>query len=743
LDSERQQRIAVIAVHGVGHQEPKESARAIARMLSGLRADGTSDPRYGTFNEVGFQIPVVPVRVSPQPEEPPEGVFDERPAALRREQARLKADDGGPSIDPSIDFMRNQLRGYAEHGVYKSTVLRAARSDALLVDVYEMFWADMSRLQTGALRFFFALYELLFHLSGLGRKALDWASIELSADKAWARLVWFRRWADRFLGLFIPALNLEILAVAVFVLMSELLLRIVGDPPWRPHFFLGLAVAWVVVVGLGMAALPRVYQRAGMRRVSILTGLPSAAFFLWFVFGWHGSANQLRSAALEALIVIKMLLDGFWFLLFLANMGGVLAQRACTVRREPTSRGRRASAAALTGQLTGVLATAVFMLVSVGFWVALVMAGKPLVAEKPFEEIPMPWPILLPLRANKVGALADALSRAPQAPFLAGAFAIILVAAGISVVGLWPLIRSESKLPPDVPSGFAARLERAFRHLGTAGQIVSMAVVFLLPLGSVLGFLLRERRPEWLAAFAAWSADIAAALGVLFLVGMAILSIRALRALSLKFNLVLDVALEVDGYLRETPREGTLRARVCARYAALLRHVCSDDAAYDAAVIVAHSQGCVITADLLRFLQVEPDPTLARLGRDLPVYMFTMGNPLKQLYARRFPHLYLWARSEEDVPATGDLLPEDAPEPTALGLRCWVNAYRSGDYVGRNLWRRDSAQLWDLELSQDVGGIRREFCIGSGAHTHYWDTCAPQVGQEIDRLIGATPLRWP
>jgi hypothetical protein len=32
-------------------------------------------------------------------------------------------------------------------------------------------------------------------------------------------------------------------------------------------------------------------------------------------------------------------------------------------------------------------------------------------------------------------------------------------------------------------------------------------------------------------------------------------------------------------------------------------------------------------------------------------------------------------------------------------------------------------------------GNRREFCLGRGAHTHYWDETAPQVALELDRLV--------
>jgi hypothetical protein len=113
----------------------------------------------------------------------------------------------------------------------------------------------------------------------------------------------------------------------------------------------------------------------------------------------------------------------------------------------------------------------------------------------------------------------------------------------------------------------------------------------------------------------------------------------------------------------------------------------------------------VITADLLRFLNAEKlkagsmegyDPELKLVDPE-HVYFFTMGCPLHQLYGLRFPFLYGWARnnivSTASGPSTIPDIPEDeAPRPDRLGVRRWINVYRTGDYVGRYLWRggRDS-----------------------------------------------------
>jgi hypothetical protein len=165
---------------------------------------------------------------------------------------------------------------------------------------------------------------------------------------------------------------------------------------------------------------------------------------------------------------------------------------------------------------------------------------------------------------------------------------------------------------------------------------------------------------------------------------------------------------------------------------------------------VAHSQGTVITADLLQFLKIDPDPALTRLEKNQLIHFFTMGSPLRQLYGFGFPHLYHWAMNETtQAPKTMDLDATLKPQPDALlGVKTWTNAFRSGDYVGRCLWRHEKMpNQWnrlDLKgsityVSSDQGSspqaVRREFCLGAGAHTHYWDSTAPEVAETIDDLI--------
>jgi hypothetical protein len=120
----------------------------------------------------------------------------------------------------------------------------------------------------------------------------------------------------------------------------------------------------------------------------------------------------------------------------------------------------------------------------------------------------------------------------------------------------------------------------------------------------------------------------------------------------------------------------------------------------------------------------------------------TVGSPLRDLYAARFPLLYRWM----GTPAAS--FDTAVPAAAELGIGHWVNAFRAGDYVGRALWTpaADTA-LFDVARLDAQGrviaarhGDRSEFCLGAGAHTHYFTDDALALAAELDRLIAAAPV---
>ena len=225
----------------------------------------------------------------------------------------------------------------------------------------------------------------------------------------------------------------------------------------------------------------------------------------------------------------------------------------------------------------------------------------------------------------------------------------------------------------------------------------------------------------------------------------------------------LDVALDVDNHFREFPRTNIPRAHIFSRYAALLEHVRMQG--YDRVVVVAHSQGTVISAELLRFLSSHdqraptPEDTPLLAGKPLPpISLLTLGCPLRQLYGARFPGLYAWVLARN-----GRVF---GPRATDIGVQRWMNAFCSGDYVGRWLWSnaQHDPQLRH-PMSNKVGhdpfgrvdaytgfnptppaeahlheAREVEVCLGLGAHTHYLERDQLTVAWMIDWLIRARPL---
>jgi hypothetical protein len=209
-----------------------------------------------------------------------------------------------------------------------------------------------------------------------------------------------------------------------------------------------------------------------------------------------------------------------------------------------------------------------------------------------------------------------------------------------------------------------------------------------------------------------------------------------------KLRVALDAVLDIDNYFRDPHDHRPPRARIFSRYAALLDYVRLRG--YSRVVIVAHSQGTVISADLLHYLQ--RTARLRPLTGALPLALVTVGSPLRDLYAARFPLLYRWM----GVRPTS--FSDAGPAAAQLGLAQWVNAYRSGDYVGRAIWTPpgdDSEfRVAGLDAQGQVtaarAGDRVEFCLGTGAHTHYFAddaiTLATRSGPADCRAAAGPPL---
>jgi hypothetical protein len=331
---------------------------------------------------------------------------------------------------------------------------------------------------------------------------------------------------------------------------------------------------------------------------------------------------------------------------------------------------------------------------------------------------------------------------------------VFTVLASVTLLVLAPSLREEISPTKNVDSR-GRRLkaivwsERLGKWLGGGRQCLKRTFTMVVPPGAIVGGVLYLAFVYRQFAFSAgaageWAKWVAGGLDYLqgetlvaagkWLAGGAVtvaaLGSRFTRTFG-RLRVTLDAVLDVDNYFRDPPNRQPPRARMFSRYASLLVYL--RDRGYARIVIVAHSQGTVISADLLRYLHVQqrlPDI----VGR-IPITLVTVGSPLRDLYAERFPLLYRWMGSNAAGFATA------GPSASDIGAVEWVNAFRSGDYVGRGLWT-SPGRTYGIALvgphgkvEADRAGDRTEFCLGAGAHTHYFSDDAVALAVEIDRLI--------
>lgn len=543
--------------------------------------------------------------------------------------------------------------------------------------------------------------------------------------------------------------------------------------------FVFLILGSVVAVNAVIQAYGK--RRPGSGRAALVL---AAMFFAAVAWEWNrltflaapryyaivASANGIE-ILLKLLVYAWSLFGAFYLISLLLS--------ALAVWKTPVEKRGPARRAAWTAVLTLTLSPMLFLILTLAGWTGILKMVTPILPNNQpgcsgntVSACPSVW--YSPVAGGDTAPLqiwADRQMNRAGLQCLPLLFVALLVSLLITAWSLWPAVWAEIS-PPVLGLGESRKsfrqkalalgnwLNCGFRLLYLAGWILVICMTLLL--------LLANRLPE--------NQDLTAVLGTLVAgaaTGLIAFGGR-LSDLALGFRPLVRVLLDVDNWLREQPRDSNPTARICARFVTLLRHISThDQPKYDALVIIAHSQGTVITADLLRFLNAEYkdardsgqeyDPELTRiLSGALPVYLFTMGCPLRQLYGLRFPYLYGWARQERPevekfqppdiVPVDGDNnLP--LPDPAKLGVERWVNAFRSGDYIGRHLWRPDrcayswhpvdpaSAEGWDPPagnpefVSSDSSHTRVEFCIGPGAHTHYWDSTARPIAEALSRIL--------
>jgi anti-sigma-K factor RskA len=827
--------IALVAIPGAGDHAPGAAARAVADLL--LRLRSCAGTRYGSFVEHPVRIPTKPTRVNPRsaPNVAPDlrrSIFAEQHAFLRTQlqyggaAARDREEDS-----PDHQLMRAQLAEYHSSGAPYDTVRLegerliesadgAAREIQARLHVYEVRWAELSRLKSGATRYFAELYQLFFHVAHLGRIALDHARLEHPGKALWRLYGAAHTWTVRLLTLFLPAVFVAMLTTMLAAALPRLASS--GGLP-AARLILGL---WLVAAGGLIFLAFRAYER--LRPGALIVGVAAYVIATTPVALLAPRARReddLLDGTMQVFELQAALVWGVWDVAHLVGLlAGLVGLVACA-RTDGAAGGRAWRTARTAAATLAVVATSVVVATFL-LWTAMTRAVAGLLPTRPYVA-------LLPIFDRDAESYGAFLEHVLELSAGAGVPLLLIVTSALAVLGALALLpalikevrpphsgdrfderangtaapRSDAPVDTDVLWAAWERLRRegdrsqrqgrwitrGFWVAGAAVVLLYVAVFVVSPAASYVGRLTAAPALTRLSTSA--STIILVAGGWLAAAAIALVALRGrFSRLTLGFRAALDVALEVDNYLRTHPRDATPRARIAERYVSLLRYLCHwrdrGGRPYDAIVLVAHSQGAAITADLLGFVQREEDAELEPIRRPLAngapgaagrrLYLFTMGSPLRQLYSEWFPHLFGWVRGERGdgvsrpLPAVPRepwmLLPrlEDghrvhappipdgaAPDPYAMGVTRWVNAYRSGDYVGRAQWRHavdecdsiyrsapiDAATRFVgdtppiMYVSEDAHRSRRELCIGGGGHTHYWDATAKAIAVELDLLV--------
>jgi len=595
-----------------------------------------------------------------------------------------------------------------------------------------------------------------------------------------------------------------------------------GLPFWQTL----LLFDWLLLAGILIGWIGKLFDplRPGAFWLSVALYVSNLFLFLFWLLprtpppNIKGvDQNQVATGSLWAVQWIFGELSLAWILcLFFALLSWPVSAFCVWGIKNDTPRKARAVAAFRTGRFAFAVSTTLFMIVTCALWSGVVVSGSdkwkafdkvdPKVGDSGPPSYWLPSLIILPVCAvedwiDPAGARCEGpphaasgtntrndgpwstywsnyltglllVSVTPGLPLTMSFFFLALLLLTWAVL---PSIAYEIK-PEWVTSAKSSRirvlgewLSRGLDNTAILTRILWLAIVPLPLFFYVLDWLhVQGHKSDWLVQASQWTLSLLKREGLL-------LAGAAVFGLILKYlTTVLDTLLDVDNYLRTSPKDQTPRARIAERCTSLLRYIAAyrdpQGRPYSKVIVVAHSLGSMVTTDLLRYLERSavdsPDLDLAPYGfrhgsnpsshRTLPICVFSMGSPLRQLLNRFFPHLYWWVSDIPDnslAPLPNSVsapIPQikthTLPRIDEMNVTRWSNAYRSGDYVGRSLWigqwlERNSVdapgKAADISTDQKPPNQPNyeEMCIGLGAHTHYWDRSAPDVAELLDRLI--------
>jgi hypothetical protein len=628
-----------------------------------------------------------------------------------------------------------------------------------VADVYEAWWADLSRFPGATRSALLATFGMLQQATTIGRAALRGGGPLHAnpADETPAQKEDAPR-SFRFGGDLLAAIE-WLLAVPVIVILA-LHLALLGAADYamvsngansRPEL-VGLAVvALLLVIALGLAM--RWYARR--RRGVALVGVPLLAAAVALA-AWRSTADGKLAdkGILDAIFLLAVYpLRVAWMLiagLALVTIATVVVRRL--LKPAPSAGWRRIGTASLS--MFGPFGIA---LVGALVYAAAGAALQKLASQHVFSGGP-PWclpslnswrPGACPTTVHNAYDWGVALFQTAVIPmmYVAGLAVLMILgtAIGVAVSALLDRSRQGMKITRTM---FFRRMVRVapWAVSGALAPAAALVLLSYVPAGDHV-LVWQQGGPGHLggpaslvAAAAGWV--IAGLLGATRALKLGVGTLRNQGNIGDGVRVPLDLAYDIATYLREPgpPRRrkvGTSvravrraklarlrdivpRQRILGRIASLLAHIdLVGRHCYDRCLIVSHSQGTVLATALL----AQPKGTLTIPGGS--VTLVTMGNPLRHLYAQRLPKQFEWVCGRP-----GDFV-------RSLDGR-WLNFGADGDLVGRTVFVDEPDQ--DMEEGPVADGgtdtCLEDVNIGPGGHGSYWTS--ETLMKELAALIART-----
>jgi hypothetical protein len=627
------------------------------------------------------------------------------------------------------------------------------------VDIFEFWWADLSRFPAAATSFLAAFFGLFLALPSLGRTALrDDHEIGFEPQRAYEGS-WKSHLDFHLLGFLAWVVSVPVVALTVVLLTTVAALAIaIALPEAETSGALAVGLLGVGVTVFGVRLLRKYEQESGRRGPFLfglvaLAGATALCLVRLFDRGVDDKGIELAIAdTVSAFVAYPIRLLWLSVLALAVVVAGVLAFKLAAARRDPSRRSlavERTVTAVLAFSL-GPLGLALLMAILSAALGGLAQKIGPTVTWGP-GTTGTPWCLSAPdswtlgdcprLSAWQFGTLT--LGNAIFA--LAFAVAVLLGLAIVygAAVG-WKTVsdRLHRRSGSTAASRQASFVSGALDTLGggpaavvlLVGAVVGalLAAVAWLPLPNLLEGAKAQVGVSQGEIQSGWAPTIAAVVGtvvaLLFIVartmGLTPQTLATEGSFSNALRLVLDKPYDIATFLREPMgtaahplmHAGELpRQKMLRRYRTLL--VSLAKRGYERMVFVAHSQGTVLTVTLLHDAQA-PLP-----GR---VSLMTFGCPLRQLYSERFPSQYAWVKAPAEARAF-------VPPVTET----WINLGTAGDPIGRTVFA-DVPEPWVEGDSTTVPGAPalEDLRLGAGGHSSYWTI--PALYARLAELIEAT-----